>query len=738
MKVIYLDYNATTPIDREVAEAMQPYLSEHFGNPSSLHTYGAAAKLAVSKARIQVAGLLGCNPAEVIFTSGGSESNNMAIKGLALARRSKGSHLITSCIEHPSVIEVCRYLERSGFRITYLPVDGHGMVDPEDVLKAITRDTLLISVMHSNNETGSIQPIAEIARIARDHGIPVHTDAAQSVGKIPVQVNELDVDLLSMAGHKLYAPKGVGVLFIRKGVSLEKLIHGADHEQNLRAGTENVLEIAGLGKACEIALRDMPEYTRRLLSLRDSLHRNISGALPGVRLNGHREQRLPNTLSLGFRGVTATALMNRLPGLAVSAGAACHAGTESISHVLKAMKVPLEEALGTIRFSVGKYTTPEEVGEASQLVVGAVRELIGPGRTEGKTDHPELVRLTSFSHGLGCACKIQPRVLDQALRAIRIPDDPDVLVGLSVPDDAAVFKISDHLALVQTLDVITPVVDEPYHFGAIAAANALSDVYAMGGRPLFALSFAGFPQGKLPVETLREILAGACDKVAEAGIAIIGGHMVDDPEPKFGLSVCGRVDPAGILTNRGARPGDALVMTKPLGFGILAAAMKRGLLSSELHDLVIRLMSTLNASALEAASGIQVNACTDITGFGLLGHLKEMVTGSGTGATIFFKNCSCIQEAYHLAMENIVPGALPGNLENVAAMTEWDDRIGQAEKSLLCDPQTSGGLLFSVPRKEAARLHGKLLEKGLVYSSIIGRIEQDDKPVMRVRYEGQP
>jgi len=737
MKTIYLDYNATTPIDREVVEAMQPYLSEHFGNPSSLHPYGAAARLAVSEARLQVAALIGCDPSEVIFTSGGSESNNMAIKGLAFARRAKGNHIITSCIEHPSVMEVCRHLERNGYRVTYLPVDGFGRVNPEEVLEAITRDTLLITVMHANNETGSIQPIAEIARIARDHGIPVHTDAAQSAGKIPVEVNELGVDLLSLAGHKLYAPKGVGALYIRKGVSLEKLIHGADHEQNLRAGTENVLEIAGLGKACEIAARDLQENIRRLSELRDSLHRNITGGLPGTRLNGHPELRLPNTLSMGFTGVTATALINRLPGLALSAGAACHAGTETVSHVLKAMKVPLDEALGTIRFSVGKYTTPDEVGEASRSVIEAVKELTGLRDGQENTNYQGPIRLTSFSHGLGCACKIQPRVLEQAVSAITIPDDPDILVGLSAPDDAAVYKINDHLALVQTIDVITSVVDEPYHFGAIAAANALSDVYAMGGRPLFALSFAGFPQGKLPVEVLREILAGACDKVAEAGIAIIGGHTVDDPELKFGLSVCGKVDPAKILTNRGARPGDALVLTKPLGFGILSSAMKRGLLSQQLRERVIRLMSALSDSALEAASGVRVNACTDITGFGLLGHLKEMVTASGMGATLFFDKCPFIQEAYNLALENVLPGALPGNLEYIEELTEWDDRIGRAERSLLCDPQTSGGLLFSVPHEESARLLEQLLKKGLSFSSVIGRIDRDDKPAMRVWYDSR-
>ena len=257
MLPIYLDYNATTPIDREVAEAMKPFLDELFGNPSSSHEFGVRTRKAVETARKQVAGLIGCSPQEIIFTSGGTESNNFAIKGVALANRHKGNHIITTSIEHPAVIEVCKYLASNGFRITYLPVDEFGWVDPDNVKKAITSETILITVMHANNEVGTIQPIEEIGEIARMQQVIFHTDAAQSVGKINVDVNRMKVDLLSIAGHKLYAPKGIGALYIRKGVKLEKLIHGADHEMNQRAGTENILEISGLGKACEIAKRDL-------------------------------------------------------------------------------------------------------------------------------------------------------------------------------------------------------------------------------------------------------------------------------------------------------------------------------------------------------------------------------------------------------------------------------------------------------------------------------------------------
>jgi cysteine desulfurase len=264
MKLIYLDYNATAPIDPRVAEAMTPYLHAHFGNPSSGHSLGAETKKAVEKARKQVADMLGCGVDEVVFTSGGSESNNYAIKGAAFARRDRGRHIIASSVEHPSVSEACRFLERQGFEVTWLPVDGDGLVDPADVESAITPQTILVTVMHANNEVGTVEPVADIAAIAREWGVLVHTDCAQSVGKIPVRVDDLGVDLLTVAGHKLYAPKGVGALYIRRGVELEKFIHGAGHERNLRAGTENVLEIVGLGEACAMVSEHLDDYHARM------------------------------------------------------------------------------------------------------------------------------------------------------------------------------------------------------------------------------------------------------------------------------------------------------------------------------------------------------------------------------------------------------------------------------------------------------------------------------------------
>jgi cysteine desulfurase len=376
MESIYLDCNATTPITPEVAEAMVPYLYEHFGNPSSSHPYGVVAKGAVEAARAQVADLLGCQPSEVVFTSGGTESNNYAIKGVALAGRGRGKQVITSAVEHPAVVQVCAWLAAQGFRATVLPVDEYGMVDPADLEEAITPGTLLVSVMHANNEVGTIQPIRALAEIAHRHGALMHTDAAQALGKIPVNVDDLSVDLLSVAGHKLYAPKGIGALYVRAGVELAQLIHGAGQEGGRRPGTENVLEIVGLGTACHIASRDLEENMAHFQEMRDRLHQGLLLALgaEAVRLNGHPQRRLPNTLSLSFRGVEANTLLAEIGGeVAASAGAACHAGDVNVSAVLEAMQVPLEWAMGTVRFSVGRGTTVEEVDLAVEVVAEAVR-----------------------------------------------------------------------------------------------------------------------------------------------------------------------------------------------------------------------------------------------------------------------------------------------------------------------------------------------------------------------------
>ena len=364
MADIYLDYNATTPIDPLVAEVMLPYVHCLFGNPSSGHSFGQEARLGVDQARAQVSSLLGCDPDDLIFTSGGTEANNHAIKGVAEAHCQRGNHIITSSIEHPAVTEVCRYLEGHGFRVTYLPVDEYGMVHPWQVEEAISSETVLVTIMHANNEVGTIQPIAEISEIAHRHGALVHTDCAQSVGKIPVRVDELGVDLLSIAGHKLYAPKGIGALFIRPGVRLEKFMHGANHEQDRRAGTENVIEMVGLGKACELIERNLPAYASHMLEMRDRLEQGLLASQADARVNGHPEERLPNTSSVAFRGLEADRILSTLPTVAASAGAACHSDQVQVSHVLEAMKVPTEYAMGTLRFSVGRFTKVEEIDRA--------------------------------------------------------------------------------------------------------------------------------------------------------------------------------------------------------------------------------------------------------------------------------------------------------------------------------------------------------------------------------------
>ncbi len=374
---IYLDYNATTPHDPEVIGAMQPFLVENFGNPSSSYWYGVQTKEAVETARGHAASLLNCNPSEIVFTSGGTESNNYAIKGAAFNNHHKGNHIITTQIEHPSVLEVCKFLKTNGFEISYLPVDEYGIVSVTDVEKAITPKTILITVMHANNEVGSIQPIEEISTLAREKGILMHTDAAQSIGKIPADVQRLGVDLLSIAGHKVYAPKGLGALYVREGTRLSALIHGAGQEKGRRPGTENVLEIVGLGKACEIANRDLNKNMLHMEKMRDRLYRELRAKVKDIKRNGHPVKQLPNTLSLSFKGLDAQTIISKIKDrLAISAGAACHSDIIEISHVLKAMDVPEEWARGTLRLSTGRMTSEEEIEHASKVISDAVIRLL--------------------------------------------------------------------------------------------------------------------------------------------------------------------------------------------------------------------------------------------------------------------------------------------------------------------------------------------------------------------------
>jgi cysteine desulfurase len=373
--MIYLDHNASTPIAPEVREAMLPYLEEGYGNPSSTHWAGTPAAAAVSGAREQVAGLLGCSPGEVVFTSGGTEADNAALKGVVEVFGRERPHIVTSAVEHPAIVEPCRYLERHGADVTYVPVDGTGLVDPDDVARAIRPESVLVSVMHANNEVGTIEPIAEIARVTREAGVLLHTDAAQSVGKVPTRVDELGVDLLSVAGHKLYGPKGVGVLYVRAGTRLEPFMHGAGHESGRRAGTENVLLDVGLGAAAELA-GDLT-WTAGVRELRDWLWLQLRQRWGDeVVLNGHPTLRLPNTLNVSFVGGDGREILAAVPEVAASTGSACHSGGTEPSPVLAAMGVPREVGAGAVRLSLGRSTTRDEL----EFLLGRLDDVVPASR----------------------------------------------------------------------------------------------------------------------------------------------------------------------------------------------------------------------------------------------------------------------------------------------------------------------------------------------------------------------
>ncbi|MFE8699364.1 cysteine desulfurase family protein [Cytobacillus sp. FJAT-54145] len=368
MTHIYLDYNASTPIAPEVKQAMMPFLENHYGNPSALHFASTTAKRAVEEARLQVASLIHCSPSEIIFTSGGSESNNHVLKSTFYRLREKGNHIITTAVEHPAILNVCKYLESIGANITYVGVDSFGRVNPKEIEEAITSKTILISVMHANNEVGTLQPLKEIGKIAKKHDILFHTDAAQSVGKLALDVKDLNVDFLTIAGHKLYAPKGVGALYIRDGIKIEPLIHGAGHEDGRRAGTENVLLVVGLGKACELAAENIT-YNEKIKDLRDYFWTELKQYFgENVSLNGHERERLTNTLNINFENRIGQDILSAIPQIAASTGSACHSGIVHLSPVLKAMGITEDIGKGAVRFSLGKYTTKEEIDESIRLI----------------------------------------------------------------------------------------------------------------------------------------------------------------------------------------------------------------------------------------------------------------------------------------------------------------------------------------------------------------------------------
>jgi cysteine desulfurase len=377
MKTVYFDHCATTPLHPDVLKTMLPFLRHSFGNPSSAHTLGRTAREAVEETRGKVAALIGANASEIVFTSGGTEANNLAIQGIARVRKDRGNHIVTSAIEHHAVLKTCQYLERNGFSVTYLPVDQHGVVSPEDVKKALTDKTILVSVMHANNEVGTIEPIDEIGRITTERGIAFHTDAVQSAGKVPIDAKEMHVDLLSISAHKFYGPKGIGALYIREGTRIDPILYGGEQEKGMRSGTENVASIAGLGRACELARETVALRMDEIRKMRDALQERISAAVMDLAINGHPVSRLPNCLSVSVPGIMAEAIVRDLDarGIAVSAGSACTSHSVEISHVLSAMGLPKETAQGTVRFSLGIANTANEIEYAAAAFVEVVEKL---------------------------------------------------------------------------------------------------------------------------------------------------------------------------------------------------------------------------------------------------------------------------------------------------------------------------------------------------------------------------
>jgi selenide,water dikinase len=551
----------------------------------------------------------------------------------------------------------------------------------------------------------------------------------------------LGVDLLTIAAHKLYGPKGVGALYVREGVNLRRLLDGADHEAARRAGTENVVGIVALGVACELAV----DY-RLDVGLRDYFWTRLQEAFDDlVVLNGHPHHRLPNTLNVSFRGSTGGDILTRIPGLAASTGSACHAGTCGPSPVLQAMGVPDEIALGAIRFSLGRTSTAAEV----DTVVDELRMIIEKSTTNASASNTDgarfakecapatpcveplhepsndlPVRLTQTAKRAGCAAKQPPGYLLPLLGQIPAITDPNVLVGSATADDAAVYKLSDELALVVTTDFFTPIVDRPYDFGAIAAANALSDVYAMGGRPLLALNLVGFPDDKLSVAVLADILRGAADKAAEAGIPIVGGHTIKSEEPTFGLCAVGTVHPERALTNAGAQPGDVLILTKPIGLGVITTAAKNNEDDLGAIQQAIDVMKTLNKTAADVLSNFDVHALTDVTGFGLLGHLRNVTSASQVHAHIWADEVPVISAAREYVRRGIAPGGTHANWRFLREWVTYADDITKEEQLLLCDAQTSGGLLACVRPEDSPSLVRALQNAGVETATLVGDIKQ--------------
>ena len=790
-EVIYLDYNATTNIHEEVRKEMEPYLNIYFGNPSSSHKYGIQTKKGVLQARQQIAKMLNCSSNEIIITSGASESNNLADKGIINYYFHNNPSpekisVITSTIEHPSVIEIFPYLKsiyRDNLEIISTPCDSEGIIDFDTFKKNMKKNTKLISIMLANNETGCVQPIKEICEYAKkiNPECIVHTDASQALGKIPVDVKNLGVDLLTVAGHKIYGPKGIGALYIKNGVEkkMEKILHGASHENNMRAGTENVLEIVGLGKACDLISRDLIKRIRQFLTTRNIIYKKIQEKIPKTNyvLQGpeidvnidinkltdeqlldlvKKEKRLSNTLYISFPGIEANLILDKLSDkIACSAGAACHSEGVTMSYVLQAMKVTPQVAMGTLRISTGVLTTEKDAEDGGKYIAEVVEQLMPRNNIEEKNnslnyikDDEEAInncRLTKNTHGMGCGCKISPKLLQEVLSSLPeqkcISTDKNILVDNRSFDDASVYdltsyhKTSSELALVSTLDFFTPICDNPYDFGSISCSNALSDIYAMGAKPINALSIVAFPVTLMPNVILKEILRGAQDKADEAKCPILGGHSIDDNEPKFGLSVNGLVEKNKIWKNNSVKEGDYIIMTKKIGTGVIMTSLKKDMVNKNDQCVkeAIDTMKYLNKYHCELVldNHINIDACTDITGFGLLGHLSECLSGENNKnlfAQINYDKIVFISEKIkELAEMGMSPGGAKSNMAYVDGKVIYDKNMSDNEKLLINDPQTSGGLLMFMKEEEKNKMVKLCLEKKLDCFEIGKILTKNDK-----------
>lgn len=717
-KPIYLDYNATTPIHEEVGKAMIPYLTGTFGNPSSSHIFGKEQKSAVLKSREQVSELLNCDISEIIFTSGGTESNNFALRGVFHALKEKypnKNHVVTSAIEHPSIKEVCKYLKSEfGLKVTFVGVDKFGVLNLKELEEVVTENTLIVSIMHANNEVGTIQPIREVVDMCKKKGVLVHCDAAQSCGKVKIDVQEMGVDLLSLCSHKFYGPPGIGILYIREGTPIERMIHGATHERQLRAGTENVIHIVGIGKACELARIELDERAKKMKENVEILFETIKSELKKDEktkkieyvLNGHPTKKIPNTLSISFPGVEATEVLEHMEKyVAASAGAACHADSVTVSETLLAMGVEEKVSLGTLRLTVGIFTTKEDVLKAGKIIARTVRELSNPSMASA---------VTSSEFGMGCGCKLSPVQLETVLSQLDPVTDPRVLTKDSKYEDSGVFKVNDEVAVVQSTDFFTPMIDDPYVFGKIASANALSDLYCMGAVPVTAMNIACFPIKTMDLNVLKEILRGAQDKCKEANVSVIGGHTIVDHEIKFGQAVTGICHPEKYWDNSRAEVGDILYMTKGIGTALLSQGIRDGLVTEK--DVIQTLKDTMEYLnkypadiLMEFSEG--VHAVTDITGFGLIGHLMEILITSKVDAELVATKVPLIHKKVKALASLINPHGTDNNFKYVECHVSYQEGMSNVLKKVLNDPQTNGGLIFSVSPKIKEEVEKKFAEK---------------------------